>query len=382
MTSPREHIVVYGASGYTGRRVARELVRRGQRVVLSGRSRDALLRVAQDLDAVTVMPAALDDESALSALLEQAAVVINCAGPFATTAVPLVRAAIATKTHYLDVSGEQGSVRFAFEQADAAARAAGVALAPGFAFFSAIADALTAILSERSMRAGDVTVAYAIDNWRPSDATLRARMQGVANEWYEYANGIRAVRSWPATQWFEFPAPIGRRRVTPQPMPEVFTIPRHVTTNRVRSLLTTSTLIPDPFGALLPVVSNALSRAVRSGFGAALTPVLARAWRANPAGEMLSDPTRFTVVVQLDGASGRRTAVARGRGIYDVTVPMVVSAAERVLRADFEGVGALAPSQAVEPVALLDALRAHGLEYELDPRSERSVEFAAHPAQA
>jgi short subunit dehydrogenase-like uncharacterized protein len=70
-------IVLYGATGYTGRLVARELARRELDHVLSGRSAEKLAALGGNTRAVP-----LDDDAALRELLEPARVVINCAGPF------------------------------------------------------------------------------------------------------------------------------------------------------------------------------------------------------------------------------------------------------------------------------------------------------------
>lgn len=74
--------LLYGATGYTGGLIAREAVRRGLRPVLA-----AGLGLAWRAFA-----------------LENGAAVLNCAGPFARTAAPLVEGCL--RTHYLDLTGE------------------------------------------------------------------------------------------------------------------------------------------------------------------------------------------------------------------------------------------------------------------------------------
>jgi hypothetical protein len=64
-------------------------------------------------------------------------------------------------------------------------------------------------------------------------------------------------------------------------------------------------------------------------------------------------------------AAGMRAARASERGIYDLTAPMIVFGAERILEPGFTRSGALAPAQAVEPRALLRHLAQHGLSYEI-----------------
>ena len=82
-------VVLYGATGYTGRLVTAQLARRGVPRVLSGRDPGKLAELGPGTGAV-----ALADERALRDLLDGAAVVINCAGPFTRAGDAVVRAGV------------------------------------------------------------------------------------------------------------------------------------------------------------------------------------------------------------------------------------------------------------------------------------------------
>ena len=110
-------VVVYGATGYTGKLVAAELARRGADFVIAGRSREKLDAVAATLGgSVPVAAVPLDDGAGLRSLLEGAAAVIACAGPFVIHGEPVVSAAAETGTHYVDTTGEQPFMRSVFER--------------------------------------------------------------------------------------------------------------------------------------------------------------------------------------------------------------------------------------------------------------------------
>jgi short subunit dehydrogenase-like uncharacterized protein len=98
-------VVVYGAYGHTGRFVVRALRERGVRPVLAGRDGGRLARLDGGPDAERAV-ADLGSPHALDALLDGADAVVNCAGPFATTADPLIAAALRTGTPYLDIAAE------------------------------------------------------------------------------------------------------------------------------------------------------------------------------------------------------------------------------------------------------------------------------------
>src|SRR4029453_10137715 len=89
---PSGTVTVFGAYGHTGRFVAAELRRRGIAAILSGRDRvklDSLGPVHPDSD---LRIASIEDPASLDRALEDAEIVINCAGPFGETARALIGA--------------------------------------------------------------------------------------------------------------------------------------------------------------------------------------------------------------------------------------------------------------------------------------------------
>src|SRR5262245_28106508 len=121
--------MIYGANGYTGELIAREAVSRGLKPVLAGRTAAKVEQLAARLG----LPARvfdLQDATATSKGVEGTRLVLHCAGPFSATAAPMMAACLATRAHYLDITGEIS----VFEHAgtlDAAARASGIVVCPG-----------------------------------------------------------------------------------------------------------------------------------------------------------------------------------------------------------------------------------------------------------
>ncbi len=135
-------LVIYGATGYTGRLIAERAKAEGFAPVLAGRNGGKLLRLAArlKLDART---AQLDNPKSLDALLEGAGVLLNAAGPFSVTASPLIDACMRSGTHYLDITDEL-SVLEACAARDEEARRAGIMLMPGCGFDVVPSDCLAA----------------------------------------------------------------------------------------------------------------------------------------------------------------------------------------------------------------------------------------------
>jgi short subunit dehydrogenase-like uncharacterized protein len=145
MTS--DPVLIYGASGYTGRLLALGAHARGLRPLLGGRSRDRLQAVAEPLGLETRV-ARLEDAECLDAALRDVNVVLSAAGPFSTTWRPLVDACLRAGVHYLDISGEL-EVFEAVHRRDAEARRAGVMLMPGAGFEVVASDCLAAHVAAR-----------------------------------------------------------------------------------------------------------------------------------------------------------------------------------------------------------------------------------------
>ena len=109
--------IVYGATGYTGKKVAQYIVEQYPqlKMAIAGQSKDKLLAVAQELglteSSVLVASLPKDDEDQkakdeLVQVLSQAKILLACAGPYRQCGMPLVKAAVQAKTDYLDLCGE------------------------------------------------------------------------------------------------------------------------------------------------------------------------------------------------------------------------------------------------------------------------------------
>jgi short subunit dehydrogenase-like uncharacterized protein len=142
----RRGVLLYGASGYTGSLVARAAAARALPLVVAGRSAERLETLGGELGCeIRVAPL---DGSALRAAISDAAVVVNAAGPFSSTAKPIVQACIDAGVHYLDISGEVDSIE-AVSAYDRAARDAGVMLMPAVGFDVVPSDCLAARVHRR-----------------------------------------------------------------------------------------------------------------------------------------------------------------------------------------------------------------------------------------
>jgi short subunit dehydrogenase-like uncharacterized protein len=140
-------ILLYGATGYTGRLIARHAAAEQLPLVLAGRNPAAVAAVAEETG-LEGRVFGLDDAAAVRRHIADADVVLNCAGPFEHTWRPLVTACIERGVHYVDVTGEidvfEGIANLSPSAADA-----GVVLLPGAGFDVVPTDCLAAHLARR-----------------------------------------------------------------------------------------------------------------------------------------------------------------------------------------------------------------------------------------
>jgi short subunit dehydrogenase-like uncharacterized protein len=166
--------MLYGATGFTGVLVAEEAARRGLRPLLAGRSERKVRELAErlGLEAVAV---GLDEPRALESALSRVDLVLHCAGPFVRTSEPMVRACLATRTHYLDITGEVPVLRSVLGRGPQAERA-GVALLPGVGFDVVPTDCLARYVADKVPGATTLEVAVAaIGN--PSAGTAKSALE-------------------------------------------------------------------------------------------------------------------------------------------------------------------------------------------------------------
>jgi short subunit dehydrogenase-like uncharacterized protein len=130
-------VIVYGASGYTGRLVCEYLREYNVPFVAAGRDKT---RIQEAMDKVpgidTVEHEIIEvahDVEPLAELFDGARVVLNTVGPFAQYGREVVEACIASGCHYLDTTGEQDWLIICDEEYGQRMADKGLLLAPGIA---------------------------------------------------------------------------------------------------------------------------------------------------------------------------------------------------------------------------------------------------------
>ena len=369
-------VVVYGATGLTGRRACAELEAHGTSFAIAGRNAETLAALAHEFPAAEVRVAELTEPRDLGDAFADAKLVLSCAGPASTTNERLLVAALAAGAHYVDLGGEQAWMHGAYERYESAARHAGRVVLTGAGIDCALGDWAAAwaaayvcglppdevgdaVRTEPHARlAGDrplddIAVSYVFDKLTLSPSGQRAAFDGL------HARGLAWRRDrWeqvaPASERRRINAGIemgGEREVVSFPGGDVITIPRHLAADRVQTFVSTSRR------AATMTALRWLARAVPF--------VPKRATDLLAAYEPTEDEygrTQFAVIAQAKRGFSAAQVVVRGHDLYRTSAIIAAWIARQLVARSTGPVGMRAPSELFRPEpALREVAEAAGL---------------------
>lgn len=358
-------IAVYGATGFTGRLIAHELKRRGAEFLIAGRDRRKLERLSGELGGVPYAAVSVDDPAGLRQMLGPCSVVVACAGPFSLHGEPVVAAAADSGTHYLDTTGEQPFMRMVFDRYGERAAATGAALVSGMGFDYLPGDLIAALTAEGMGPLEEIVVAYCVNGFAPTHGTALSGLEIMRGGDVVWSDGDwrPAPHSADGGRW-RFPDPIGEQRMLRYPAGEQITVPRHVETARVQTLLN-GMVVPPRLMPLAVASSPLLGFAMRTPLRKAMGAVIRRL----PAAPSETDrkKARFTISCEARGRSGTRRGVVRGGDVYGLTAVSLAHGALLCADPGYDRKGALAPAQAFDPTSFFAALADFGVSIEVEP---------------
>jgi short subunit dehydrogenase-like uncharacterized protein len=150
-------VVVFGATGVTGRRVAAYLAERAGEVgaswAVAGRDPAKLERVLAEVgvSAPETIVADVDDPASLAAMASRTRVVLDLVGPYTLYGEPVIEACVAAGSHYVDLTGEIPFVRRMIDTYHDRATAAGVKIVE-ICGFEALPPDLSVLLAAETAR--------------------------------------------------------------------------------------------------------------------------------------------------------------------------------------------------------------------------------------
>jgi short subunit dehydrogenase-like uncharacterized protein len=254
----------------------------------------------------------------------------------------------------------------AFDRYGSSATEAGVAVIPAMGFDYVPGDMIAALTAAGLDELDELALYYCWQGFTPSQGTARTTLEILSDPGVEWREG-----NWrPAPGGFnrgryEFPAPVGPRRMIRYPAGEQITVPRHVRTRKVTTQINagdfSSDLVARGLGAVMPPVGMAMrSRAVRRAAGAVISRL-----PEGPSPEHRAR-VRWTIVCEARRGEVEQRGVISGRDVYGLTAAAICQGATIAAGEGFAGNGALAPSQAFDPKDFLAGLDGFDLRWTVE----------------
>ncbi len=369
MTTPYQ-VVLYGASGYTGKLTAWKLAERGIPFIAAGRDK---ARVEAEMAKVPELKGhdyqcvgVAHDKAALADLFSGKQVVINIVGPFMQLGRPVVEAALQAGCHYFDTTGEADWMHMIKHEFGPAFAAKQLALCPANSYMWAEGN-IAAEIALETPGVDTLDIVYLADS-EVSVASTLSFLRMCTQPQYFLKNGAR--EQWPWATAFQVQLPGIHVPLNALPWGGGGEAVWFDGDARVRNCqVLTSFRNQERFNAVVGLLRKfedecrqldpVQQEQVTNGWGRDVTQV--EPPREHP------DLNRCILSCQARGNTRSVSVVLRGNSPYAQTGVLGAEAARRVLRGQLLATGFVSPAQAFGARNLLAAQAEEGyLSYAID----------------
>ena len=334
-------VLLFGATGYTGKLTAQALADEGVDFAIAGRNRSKLEDLAARTGSPEIHVVGAGDVEGLTDALSGARVLITCVGPFIELGETAAEAAVRAKVHYIDSTGESMFIRQLIESFDAPAREAGVAMAPALGFDEVVAD-VAAATAANGMKDVDLTITYALPS-SGSAGTLKSSLGIITWPARFLKDGVSyRVEPGELGRWSPMPAPLGPRYAISIALGETRLAPLHLDLKTFGTYVTVARGLQTALRVATPLLRavNGNER-LKDGLRSLIEG------RGEGPSDEARDRQRFTVLAEARSGREWRNVSLQGADAYGLTAKTLVAGARRFLEADFELSGVVAPVQAL-----------------------------------
>lgn len=231
-------ILLFGATGYTGRLTTQVLAERGADFAIAGRDRDKLEQLARSNGKPETRVVSVGDIETLTKALEDVKVLVTCVGPFMELGDTAAEAALRAGVHYIDSTGESAFIERLLSVYDRRAREAGITMAPALGFDEVPADS-AATLACAGMIDAEVVLTYALPT-AGSRGTVRSALGIISRGGTWIENGARKrISVGERTRWSPMPPPLGPKLAVGFPLAETQLAPLHLDLRSLQTYVTT-----------------------------------------------------------------------------------------------------------------------------------------------
>ncbi|MEW6351832.1 MAG: saccharopine dehydrogenase NADP-binding domain-containing protein [Thermodesulfobacteriota bacterium] len=239
---------VLGGAGGMGQGVARDLIKQPQvtDVVLGDLypNPERLAPKLRDSEKVRLIKMDVNDHAAMVSAFQGIDVVINCAGPFYKTAVPVARAAVDARVNYIDICDDYEGTEILFNsETDKMAREAGITVLTGMGSDPGTNNVLVKWYADRLDSVDDVYLYWVVSIAELAGAAWDHSLHMTLGQIPQYLNGeLVHVEGGTGETAEQFLEPLGTCHVRYVGHPQPLTIPKYL--KGVKNVIIKGALIP------------------------------------------------------------------------------------------------------------------------------------------
>ncbi|RLA47509.1 MAG: saccharopine dehydrogenase [Gammaproteobacteria bacterium] len=356
-------VVIYGASGYTGKLIAWHLAEYGIPFIAAGRNQQRLeeeMAGIAELQGHDYQCVAVDhDEAALCDLFRGKKIVYNVVGPFMQLADPVVKAALECGCHYLDTTGEQDWMFYARKKYGAQFEEKGLVLIPACSWMW-VGGLLAAEVALEHQGVDTLDLLYLADSFTSVASTMSFMRMLVNDQYYLKDN---ALLTWPRAKPYQVSVPDTHIQLQALPWGGGGEVVWYENDDRVSNC---SVMVAFRNEEMVGAVIDAIK-----GFeeNSGSLEGEAREQQTNAMGNAMvseepdrEDPNinRSIISCKARGNTASVNVVLRGSGPYLQTATFAAEACKRLLNGQQRGVGAISPAAAFGARELIAAVAERG----------------------
>lgn len=240
--------LVLGGAGGMGQGVARDLIKQPQvvEVVLGDLypNPDRLAPKLRESDKVKLVPMDVNDHKGMVDVFEGKDVVINCAGPFYKTAVPVARAAVEARVNYIDICDDYEGTQILFNsEIDSLAREAEITVLTGMGSDPGTNNVLVKWYADHLTTVDEIHLYWVVSIAELAGAAWDHSLHMTLGKIPQYLDGeLVLIEGGTGVTPVEFLEPLGTCYVRYVGHPQPLTIPRYI--NGVKNVIIKGALIP------------------------------------------------------------------------------------------------------------------------------------------
>ena len=362
--------IVLGGAGGMGQGVARDLIKQQQvtDVILADLYPDPerLAPKLRDSEKATLIKMDVNDHDAMVNRFKEIDVVINCAGPFYKTAVPVAKAAVEAKKNYIDICDDYEGTEILFNSdIDKMAKEAGITVLTGMGSDPGTNNVLVKWYADRLDKVDDIYLYWVVSIAELAGAAWDHSLHMTLGKIPQYINGelvyVEGGTEEVAEQFLE---PLGTCHVRYVGHPQPLTLPRYL--KGVKNVIIKGALIPLWVDELIKEQKNTglLSTEPIDIKGTKVTPydLALKLWETIPKGRdngPQSSGLKVIVKGERDGKKITYTAdmvgrMAPGTGLPASIASLMMDAGDVTVK------GVVAPEGCIDPAKFLGAFLKRG----------------------